>query len=98
MTKGYIFAEVDIHSPGAEWDEYASKVEPTLDSYGGVFLIRGGTPHVLEGNAKTGTFVVLEFESPEDATAWYTSTDYQRILPLRLRNADARVICLPGAG
>lgn len=53
---------------------------------------------MLEGNAKTGTFVVLEFESPEDATAWYTSTDYQRILPLRLRNADARVICLPGAG
>jgi uncharacterized protein (DUF1330 family) len=98
MTKGYIFAEVDIHSPGAEWDEYASKVQPTLDSYGGVFLIRGGTPNVLEGNAKTGTFVVLEFASPEQAEAWYTSTDYQRILPLRLRNADARVICLPGAG
>ncbi|WP_240746056.1 DUF1330 domain-containing protein [Cupriavidus oxalaticus] len=61
-------------------------------------LAVASTPNILEGDAKTGTFVVLEFESPEQAEAWYTSTDYQRILPLRLRNADARVICLPGAG
>lgn len=97
MTKGYIFAEVDIHSPGAEWDEYSSKVQPTLDAYGGVFVIRGGTPNVLEGKGEAGTIVVLEFESPQKAEAWYASEDYQKILPLRLRNAEARVICLPGA-
>jgi uncharacterized protein (DUF1330 family) len=96
MTKGYIFAEVTIHSPGAEWDEYSSKVQATLDAYGGVFLIRGGTQNVLEGKADTGTIVVLEFESPQRAEEWYASTAYQDILPLRLLNANARVLCLAG--
>ena len=96
MIKGYIFAEVDIHTPGAEWDEYSSKVQPTLDAYGGAFVIRGGAPQVLEGNPDTGTFVLLEFESVEKAQAWYASAEYQRILPIRQRNAQARVVCLPG--
>ncbi|SAL05027.1 hypothetical protein AWB78_07253 [Caballeronia calidae] len=96
MTKGYIFAEVTIRSPGAEWNEYSSKVQATLDAYGGTFLIRGGTQNVLEGGTDTGTIVVLEFESPKKAEDWYASAAYQTILPLRLRNADARVMCLSG--
>ncbi|VVD62196.1 hypothetical protein PEP31012_00160 [Pandoraea eparura] len=96
MTKGYIFAEVTIRSPGAEWNEYSSKVQATLDAYGGIFLIRGGTQNVLEGETDTGTIVVLEFESQEKAEDWYASTAYQTILPLRRRNADARVICMAG--
>ena len=96
MTKGYIFAEVTIHSANAEWSEYSSKVQATLDAYGGVFLIRGGTQNVLEGSTDGGTIVVLEFESPRRAEEWYASTAYQDILPLRLRNADARVMCLAG--
>ncbi|SAK53568.1 hypothetical protein AWB79_02036 [Caballeronia hypogeia] len=97
MTKGYIFAEVTIHSANAEWNEYSSKVQATLDAYGGVFLIRGGAENVLEGTKEGGTIVVLEFESPRRAEEWYASTAYQDILPLRLRNADARVMCLAGA-
>jgi uncharacterized protein (DUF1330 family) len=96
MTKGYIFAEVTIHSANAEWNEYSSKVQATLDAYGGVFLIRGGAQNVLEGTTDGGTIVVLEFESPRRAEEWYASIAYQDILPLRLRNADARVICLAG--
>jgi uncharacterized protein (DUF1330 family) len=96
MTKGYIFAEVNIHSVNAEWNEYSSKVQATLDAYGGVFLIRGGTQNVLEGTTDGGTIVVLEFDSIQRAEEWYASTAYQDILPLRLRNADARVMCLAG--
>ncbi|CAE6851665.1 hypothetical protein R69927_05411 [Paraburkholderia domus] len=97
MTKGYIFAEVNIRSANSEWSEYSSKVQATLDAYGGVFLIRGGTQNVLEGTADDATIVVLEFETPQRAEEWYASTAYQDILPLRLRNADARVICLSGS-
>ncbi|MGA7813537.1 DUF1330 domain-containing protein [Caballeronia sp.] len=97
MTKGYIFAEVTLRTPGAEWDEYSRKVQATLDAYGGVFLIRGGAQKVVEGDTNIGTIVVLEFESPEKADEWYGSAAYQQIVPLRLRNADARVICLSGA-
>ncbi|WP_168788655.1 DUF1330 domain-containing protein [Paraburkholderia aromaticivorans] len=97
MTKGYIFAEVNIRSANSEWSEYSSKVQATLDAYGGVFLIRGGTQNVLEGTANGATIVVLEFESSQRAEEWYASTAYQDILPLRLRNADARVMCLSGS-
>jgi uncharacterized protein (DUF1330 family) len=96
MPKGYIFAEVNIRSVNAEWSEYSSKVQATLDAYGGVFLIRGGMQNALEGETDGGTIVVLEFESPQRAEQWYASAAYQDILPLRLRNADARVMCLSG--
>jgi uncharacterized protein (DUF1330 family) len=98
MTKGYIFAEVDIHTPGPEWDAYSSQVQATLDSYGGTFVIRGGFANVLEGAQDTGVFVMLEFDSVEKAQAWYASPEYQRLVPIRQRNADARVVCLGGAG
>jgi|SRR5690606_29310638 len=96
MAKGYIFGEVDIHSPGPEWDEYSSSVQATLDAYGGTFVIRGGMPNVLEGKREGATFVLLEFESEAKAQAWYDSPAYQRLVPIRQRNAHARVIRLTG--
>lgn len=96
MAKGYIFGEVDIHSPGPEWDDYSNSVQSTLDAYGGTFVIRGGMPNVLEGKSEGGTFVLLEFESADKAQEWYESAAYQRLVPIRQRNAHARVIRLTG--
>ncbi|SAL41673.1 DUF1330 domain-containing protein [Caballeronia humi] len=96
MTKGYIFAEVTVHTPGAEWEEYSQKVQATLDAYGGVFLVRGGAKNVVEGDVGTGTIVILEFASLQRAEEWYASTAYQQIVPLRLGSADTRIVCLSG--
>jgi uncharacterized protein (DUF1330 family) len=98
MPKGYIVAEITVHTPGAEWDEYRGKVLATLQAFGGRFLTRGGGDHpeVLEGDGPAGRIVILEFDSQERARDWYNSPAYQDILPLRLRNAGGRVTCSAG--
>jgi uncharacterized protein (DUF1330 family) len=96
MTKGYLFAEVTLHTPGAEWEEYSAKVKATLDAYGGVFLVRGGSQKVMEGDVGTGTIVILEFESVKKAEEWNASPAYQEIVPLRLGSANTRIVCLSG--
>lgn len=98
MPKGYIVAEITVHSPGVEFNQYRAGVQATVEAYGGRFLVRGGGghPEVLEGNEPAGRIIVLEFDSQARAVEWYRSAEYQALLPLRLRNADARVTCSTG--
>ena len=42
--------------------------------------------------------VILEFPSDEHARRWYTSPEYQEILPLRLRGASGPLIVVHGMG
>jgi uncharacterized protein (DUF1330 family) len=96
MPKGYIIAELTVTNPGSRFDEYREKVQETIEAFGGRFLVRTADPQLLEGDQPTGRVVVLEFGSPEQAMAWYNSAEYQKILPLRLRNAVSRTLCVVG--
>lgn len=96
MPKGYIIAELAWISPGAESQEYGQKVPATIESFGGRYLVRGGDPKLLEGDHLQGRAVIIEFDSVDQAIAWYNSMEYQEILPLRLRNAATRVLCAAG--
>jgi uncharacterized protein (DUF1330 family) len=71
-------------------------VPAVVAAYGGRFLVRGGEAKLLEGSGGPGRMVVLEFDSPERALEWYNSPEYQAILPVRLRNATSRAICVAG--
>lgn len=64
----------------------AVKLTP-LVAYGGV--------RALEGEAPDGV-VMLEFDTVEDARAWYESPGYQSALPYRLRSADWRAFIVEG--
>ena len=96
MPKGYIIAELEI--TGMEgYQEYREKVPAVIAAYGGRYLVRAGEAKLLEGSGGPGRMVVLEFDSPEQAMKWYNSPEYQAILPIRLRNATGRAICVAGA-
>ncbi len=95
MTKGYVLAEVEI-TDRTQFEEYRKLVAATLHPFGGRFLIRGGDPVRLEGDRPLHRFVLLEFDSPEDARDWYHSKQYQDILPLRLRSARTHAFLLNG--
>lgn len=58
-------------------------------------LVLYGAMQALEGTAPDGV-VMLEFESVEDAKAWYESPGYQAALPHRLRCADWRAFIVEG--
>lgn len=68
--------------------DYRTKVIPTLEAFGGKFLVRGGHFTVIEGAMPHGRIVMAEFPSRAQAEAWYTSAAYQAILPLRLNSMD----------
>ncbi len=96
MSKGYILAEVEV-TDQAGYDEYRKGVGATIEAFGGRFLVRGGDPERLEGEGPSRRVVVLEFDSHARAKEWYHSKQYQEVLPLRLRAAQADVFLLKGA-
>ncbi len=96
MTKGYIIAEMEITKPEG-YTAYTRQVLATITAYGGRFLVRGGEAQLVEGTAPPKRIVVLEFDSPAQAMAWYNSPEYQAILPLRLNSSTGRMICVAGA-
>jgi len=54
-----------------------------------------GAMQALEGKAPEGA-IILQFDTVEDARAWYESPGYQAALPHRLRAADWRAFIVEG--
>ena len=78
------------------FEEYKSQVLPTLEPYGGRFLVRGGHYTVLEGDWALERTAMLEFASREKAEGWYHSEAYQKILPLRTNSCECNFIIIDG--
>lgn len=95
MPKGYLIAELEITNM-AGYEEYRRQVPATIAAYGGRYVVRAGAAKLLEGNGGPGRMVVLEFDSPEKAMAWYNSPEYQAILPRRLNNSTGRAVIVAG--
>lgn len=91
----YVIAYVDITDP-VRYEEYKRLVPPTLEQYGGKFIVRGGKLEALEGDWKPKRLVVVEFESFERAMQWYTSTEYAKAKELRQQTAISNVIIVEG--
>ncbi|HNB27373.1 MAG TPA: DUF1330 domain-containing protein [Alphaproteobacteria bacterium] len=81
--KAYCIVYEFIDNPEM-FDQYRKQVMPTIEAYGGRFLVRGGKFTVLEGAPPCERIAVLEFPSRKAAEDWYHSPAYQKILPLRL--------------
>lgn len=98
---GYFVLLVDINDHD-RYAEYARAVPPTYARYGGRMAIRGPVVEVIEGALEVREdtrLVVLEFASVDQARAWWTSQDYQRVRELREPPvADARGFLVGGTG
>ena len=92
----YVVVQVDVKDP-VKYEEYRTMVQPTLESYGGHFLVRGGNARNLEGSWLPTRFVVIEFDSVERAEAWWASEEYAPAKALRQEAADAEMILVEGA-
>lgn len=75
--------------------EYLRRIDATLLPFHGRFLVHAGRTEVLEGPWR-GPLIVIEFPDMERARAWYTSAEYQAILPLRTANAEGVAILVEG--
>ena len=82
---------------GPEIISYLEGIDATLAPFSGHFLIHGGPRVALEGACERD-LIVIAFLDKATAHAWYASSDYQALLPLRQCNADGDVFLIDGVG
>lgn len=92
MTKAYWVAHVDVTDPQA-YEAYRAANALPFAKYGARFLVRGGTQHQREGQARART-VVIEFKDLATAIACFESPEYQAAKALRdpVSTADLTIV------
>ena len=94
-TPAYIVARVDVH----DWEAYREYMKHTprvVKQYGGRFIARGANPTTLEGKEEEHRMVIMEFDSMENAKAFYESKEYQETKKIRARGATAQFVAIDG--
>ena len=91
----YVIAEIDIFDP-ATFEQYRSKDGPSIEKYGGSFIVRGGTTEKVEGHWDPKRVVIIEFANMERARQWYQSPEYHEVINLRHQSAHTNLIFVEG--
>lgn len=82
----------------AMFARYRKEVLPTIEAFGGQFIVRGGNLTALEGEWPHPRLVIIEFPSRAAAEGWYKSAEYQKIISLRLNSTAGSLIIVDGQG
>jgi uncharacterized protein (DUF1330 family) len=93
---GYMIADVNVTDPEG-FEEYRKLVAATIEAYGGRYLVRGGATDTVEGDWNPSRLVVVEFDSVEQAKAWYYSEEYAGPKSMRHNSAATNAIFVEGA-
>lgn len=91
----YVVVSVDVKDPD-RYEDYKKMVPPTLEPYGGRFLVRGGRVQPREGTWVPTRLVILEFPTVERAQAWYDSAEYAPAKALRQATSRADLVVVEG--
>ena len=83
MAYGYVIAQIKVTDP-AVYPTYVEQVQPTIELFGGEFLVRGGRSESHESTPIGDRNVVIRFPTFEAAKAWYHSPDYAGAKALRM--------------
>ena len=94
----YVIAEANAITDPAGIKEYGAKVRETLAPFNGHyhFVVRGGKTESLDGDAPPQGIVIIAFDSSEQAHAWYNSSAYAAIKPIRLGAVKGRMFIVEG--
>ena len=91
----YVLANVTIKEP-VRYEDYRRRVTPTLEKYGGLFIVRGGPVEILEGDWRPGRLVIIEFPSIEQARAWWNSPEYTEAKRIRQATSEGTLLIVEG--
>ena len=92
----YLIADVTRIRDAESYARYVALVPATLAQYGGAYLARGGTVHVLEGNWRPSRLVLVRFDSSRDALHWWNSSEYEAPKKMRQTAAETNLIVVEG--
>jgi uncharacterized protein (DUF1330 family) len=95
----YVVVDFDaITNPGAEQANSGRSNQAAgdvLKPFGGRQLARTEKITSLDGTAPK-RFIILAFESPEKAQAWYNSPEQKKVNAIRLQNTKSRAFIVEG--
>jgi uncharacterized protein (DUF1330 family) len=94
MPKAYIIARITVTDPD-KYAEYVKDASAAIRQYGGRPLVRGGAYAELEGGSRPRN-VVIEFESLDQAKAYYHSPEYQAAKAKREGAGIAEIVAVEG--
>ena len=94
---GYVIADVTVTDPET-YADYRALTPGSIAAFDGRFLVRGGEHEVIAGGWQPGRLVLLEFDSPARAAAWYDSPAYVEARAIRQRASTGHMVHLEGDG
>ena len=72
--------------------DYAVRVTPIIERYGGKYLAVDKAPDVRSGEWPFVRTLIVAYPSFAAARTWYDSPEYQEIVPIRKRAIDANIV------
>jgi uncharacterized protein (DUF1330 family) len=91
----YVISDVETRDPEA-MARYRVLAADSIARHGGRYLVRGGPIESLEGGWTPQAIVVVEFDSADQARAWYASPEYAEALKERGAALARRLILVEG--
>jgi uncharacterized protein (DUF1330 family) len=95
MPKAYVICDIDVTDPET-YEDYRKLSGPSVEQYGGRYLVRGGRVDALEGGWRPHRVVVTEFEDADAARRWYSSPEYTAARAIRQTAATSSFILVEG--
>ncbi len=91
----YVVARLCVENEEA-FARYREMVGPTIEAYGGRYLVRGNHFEVVEGSDRPDRIVILEFPDFESAKRWHESDQYEPVKALRESCAETQMFIVEG--
>ena len=82
MKNAYLIGHITVKDQ-EKWTEYRNKVPATLEPWSAKLIFRGNLCSVLSGNHEHIDTVVIRFPNLEALNNWYSSPEYQSLIPIR---------------
>jgi uncharacterized protein (DUF1330 family) len=95
MTKAYVIANFKVTEPKG-YALHIKQMLPTVEKFGGKYIVRGGAATQLEGPMLGERHIVIEFPNRSSAEGWLDSEDYKKTVDLRRKSSTAWMVLVEG--
>lgn len=91
----YVIVDVEVKDL-EQYEEYRKLAPPIVRAHGGKYLARGNKIEYWEGQWTPKYIAVVEFETFDQAKAWYDSPEYVAIRSIRQEHTRSKMILVDG--
>jgi uncharacterized protein (DUF1330 family) len=91
----YFVARITIHDP-AGYGAYLDGFDQVFAQHDGEVVAVDESPRPLEGEWSADRLVLIRFPDEAAARRWYDSPEYQKLIRVRQRAAEAEIVLATG--